>query len=290
MARTPTDPTKAQVWVTKGLDELDFEFYFPQGPKGDPGGFGASTLLATSNLNDIKVAGLYRQDGGGNATLVANYPAAGSAGVLIVTEMAGLNYLVQEWHPLYGDSRGARVFYKREFTTPNWSPWRSFVSARVDQTAGRAIYQWDDLNGREQIIYGDTGWRLISPPVVPTKVDSGTAQIRRIGSNVYLRFVDVVLSSAATGYCPIFTSTDIPVNFRPFGAERTMQNVGQVNNALAQQVISIFGEVAWARQVDNAAVSLTRPTAGLKGTVQWLTDDAWPTTLPGTAVGSIPNL
>lgn len=273
MARTPTDPTKAQVWITKGIDELDFEFYFPQGPKGDPGGFTSGTLLGTTDLNSIKSAGLYRQDSGAEATSGRNYPIT-SGGTLSVMEMAGTNYLVQSFYPVKGDTSAGRTIYRREFATPNWSSWRAHNATRVDQTAGRAIYQWDDVNNREQLIYGDTGWRDISSLMINGW--TGTLFIRR--SNQTVTLYGMLNGTSRTSDHFIATASISGFKPRPNTPFGTAQNV-------SNDTIKVLNNDATDLFITSGAAT----TYTLYAT--YLVGDTvtWPSTLPGSASGTVPN-
>lgn len=274
MARTPTDPTKAQVWITKGIDDLDFEFYFPQGPKGDPGGFTTGTQLLANNLNAIKVAGLYRQDDYTQASSANNYPMPWVNGVLIVTSMAGTDYVLQQWTPIHGNSGSGRTIFIREFATPNWSPWRSFNSTRVDQTAGRAIYQWDDLNNREQLIYGDTGDRHL--PALTGGL-AGWIKLRRVGQSVTISIHGWVK------YTGLKDIVDIPIGFRPTD---DFQGI-----ALVEDLTDIVHSARYTASTGKLSYYGERePGNMLFGPSTWVTNDAWPSTLPGNAFGIIPNL
>lgn len=280
---TTGDAGSAAAAAITGTDAAPvLDLTIPQGAKGDPGGWTASTILAAgTSLDTVITSGLYLNPQSNVAAGPAGQTNGGHMKVL-----ASANWIHQWYYPI----AEPRVYYTRNRTSSNvWSAWRVFAAQRVDQAAGRAIYTWDDLNNREQLVYGDTGWRTVTVTPVAGAVTSGSVRYRRIGSQVYLRFIDVLLA-AGSGYCPIILSTEVPVGFRPISNERSQQSIGLGNNALAMQVISIFGEIAWSKTIDTA-VSTARPTAStLSGTVQWVTDEAWPTVLPGTAAGSIPNL
>lgn len=281
MAQTPTDPTKAQVWITKGIDDLDFEFYFPQGPKGDPGGFTTGTQLLNNNLNAITVNGLYRQDNSANATLVNNYPVTAPGVMQVMERSAGS--IVQVYYTITGTpTYEARTHYVRVLQATVWSPWRTFASTRVDQTAGRAIYQWDELNNREQLIYGDTGWRNMNAIVDPNFVPEGVGvQLRRIGNRVTC---DVRGKLTAVPTVPTQQLImAIPVGFRgvnyavyPSGISGTsVISMGYPSNNIDLYLYSTANFV-------NASTRIAQAS--------WTTDEVWPTTLPGTANGTIPNL
>ncbi|QFG13632.1 minor tail protein [Arthrobacter phage Shepard] len=261
----------------------------PQGLKGDPGGFVLGTGLSMLNLNDIKTSGIYRQTSASYSTPERNYPEA-SLGVLLVYEVTTGTHLEQEFKPFWFSPtlRHGQVSYRRQFASGNWTPWKAHAATRVDQTSGRVVYQWDPINFRDQLIWGDTGWRVVT--LTPnTTVTSGTVRYRRVNDRVSLRFVDVMLSSANNGFGEIISASDVPIGFRPNSSERSMQMIGQTNNATYPQMISVYSAIGWLYQTIGIANSLTRPTSALMGTVNWTTDEVWPTTLPGTAFNTIPN-
>lgn len=289
MPRTPDDPTKAQAWLTQNGPQVGIELYVPRGNKGDPGGITLGTDLSTANLNEINTAGVYRLPTTQTGLLLRNFPRDTDTGVLVVhNRTPDLATSTQTWHSFTNGTATIGTFMRTRNGSV-WGPWRFTPVQRVDQTAGRAIYTWDDLNNREQLVYGDTGWRTVTPTPNAT-ITSGTVRYRRVGNQVYLRFVDLLLSSGANGFGELIPAADVPVGFRPASTERSMQNVGQSNNATYPQTISIYSAIAWLYQTIGITPSLTRPASPLQGTVSWVTDEAWPTTLPGTAFGTIPNL
>lgn len=276
MARTPTDPTKPEVWVTKGLDELDFEFYIPQGPKGDPGGFVAATSLSTTNLNDIVVPGLYRQSLSTNATTLLNYPSA-SSGLLEVFEGQNATDLIQRWTPWGGTPAVGRIMYiRRRDAVGNWSTWITYASSRVDQTAGRAIYEWDSLNNRDQLVWGDTGARRVEADF-KNGWTAAIANLRRVGN---------VVSFGVYTVNPTARTTDIaysvPAGFKP----------GPYGGNIAFPV-RLGGGTDWTQIAGNGDMYAPTSQISANGYIcvtSWITGDAWPTTLPGVASGSIPNI
>jgi hypothetical protein len=143
----------------------------------------------------------------------------------------------------------------------------------VDQTAGRVIYQWDDLNQREQLIYGDTGWRDVKGLTI-NGWTSTTLQIRRVGQNVML--VGVITATAATSdhYLPVLSGFNPP-------------NAVYHGFASGTQVPPTF------RPLGTDSIDYFVTSGGTSGTyniqANYLTTVTWPTTLPGIASGTIPN-
>jgi hypothetical protein len=180
------------------------------------------------------------------------------------------------------------------------------------------IYQWDDINNREQLIYGDTGWRSIANDSTYGVVAAGdnffgangaalpndAVKIRRVGNRVYIG-----------GNGPIQPKADysastrnlciIPNGFRSSGAnEFIVSRYGNNGGDSAQRMVSLMPGADYASPAYLSAVPLidanwnNYATGGtwprLYGGIwlwgDWLTNETWPTTLPGVAAGSIPNL
>lgn len=277
--RIPDDPAKAQAWLSGvGTPEMELDLYVPRGNKGDPGGITLGTILGTANLDEIKASGVYRQTGTAAATVLNNYPVT-APGVLLVLESNAGAQLEQEYRPHYYSpvATYAQVTYRRQFYNAAWSPWRTFAAQRVDNTAGRAIYAWDPTANREQLIYGDTGWRNISASF-PT-LTAGAVYMRRNGAACSLVMNDCRFSdpNGTAAFTPV-----VPVGFRPTLWEN-FQSISSASIASAGNAVRVRSDsgISIYDYVTNAQIRLS-------GT--WQTVDPWPTTLPGTAVGSVPNL
>lgn len=274
MPQTPTDPTKAQVWVTGAAPNQQLEFYIPRGAKGEPGGIVLGTVLGTADLNSFFTPGTYRQTNGADATLLRNYPKANLTGLLNVFGRDG-NVVVQQYMPIDGTSGVPTMYQRLSTSSTTWTAWRVFATSRVDQTAGRAIYKWDDLNNREQLVYGDTGDRDIA-----ASHGNGTfaaLKLRRVGYTCELVCVGWRPPADATAN---LLSVVIPSGFRAVHTHSgfvldSANNVKYVTASGSMASIVIGGNL----NANTYTFSLT-----------YLTAEAWPTTLPGTASGSIPNL
>ncbi|ALY08998.1 hypothetical protein GORDON_23 [Arthrobacter phage Gordon] len=273
MAQTPDDPTKAQVWITKGIDDLDFEFYFPQGPKGDPGPFVPISVTGSSgtNLNDLTAPGVYSVaiPTLANDSALQNYPMHEAGSMWITTSNAG-SVVVQQY------TTNTKGMYVRRRFSGTWSAWRFFGQSRTDQTAGRTMYQWDEINQREQLVYGDTGVRSI--PMDNNYL--GTLQIRRLGNQVYLNgAIKRPVGGSINGTFLI----SIPDGFKP-------QAVAWTFFPVRHSPTPNWGTL-YRKAYELVLEGLTGDTdAGeARFEISWSTVQAWPTVLPGTASGSIPN-
>lgn len=198
---------------------------------------------------------------------------------------------MQTFYPFSGASGiNPRSFYKRYLvTSTTWGPWEAYVAQRVDQTAGRAIYTWDTINQREQLVYGDTGLRAVDSLLDNTKFDvTGTARtirLRRTGNVVSL--AGQVLSTAAvTSGSSLLT---LPVGFRQDGMTESL-GLHTTNSTLIRLLLG-NGTYALTTYWPVSGVALTWNAGQVaQFSLMWTTNDPWPTTLPGTAVGTIPNL
>lgn len=318
MPLTPTDPAKAQIWIRGEAPNQILDVYVPRGargeigpvgpqgpavpttmtvletttgpetpgatgiqgpigPQGNPGGITVGTLLSTNNLNTITTAGVYRQDTGANATLGNNYPLAGATGILYVDDrLSGGTSVMQTWYPFTGGSGvQPRRFYKRYLVpTGIWGTWECYAAHRVDEAAGRAIYAWDELNVREQLIYGDTGIRRVEGLFV-NGWTCAIASLRRVGQVVTLGLYSI--NPAGQTAANAFT---LPLGF------------GQGYGGSIGMPVQAGGGVNYVQL--SSVRELLPPTAvssctGFIHVLTWTTTDSWPTTLPGTASGTIPN-
>lgn len=140
---------------------------------------------------------------------------------------------------------------------------------RVDTTVGTRVFVGDTM------IYGDTGWRNIKDVYVPEY--SGALSIRRVNNFVTLRLTalappeDVLrptiailqggLSAVGRSMLPLTQATAIGTQSRLW-----------VDSSVIRIVM---GNTSFINEYFT-------PSTPLTGTNTFLTDDAWPTSLPGT--------
>ena len=145
----------------------------------------------------------------------------------------------------------------------------------TDESVGRRLFQWDANNSRFQQTFGDTGWRSVTDLLVNgwlTSADRIT--IRRQNNVVTLMLGDMDGRSATTDV--IMT---LPSGFRP-NWQYNVPSYATSGATSSRSVNAVHtGNVTWC--------GTPRPTYE-NALFTYLTSDAWPTTLPGTAVGSIP--
>ncbi len=251
------------------------------GATGAPGGWVYGADLVTNDLNNITTPGQYRQNNAANATLVSNYPLASSTGFLDVWSFdSGATGIIQRFQPFGNVGESVSGYYQRRKNGAAWGTWVHYSKARVDQAAGRAVYIWDDLNSREQRVYGDTGWRDISTSLANGFL--GALAVRREHGAVTLR---------GTVRCPPGTAsmngtfvTLLPTGFyqntnAPWVFFPARSNVGSTWFTLYRK----GGELVFEGSPTVADGNETRFE------VTFSCAEAWPTTLPGTAIGTIPN-
>ena len=149
----------------------------------------------------------------------------------------------------------------------------------TDESVGRRLFQWDANNSRFQQTFGDTGWRDVTSLVTPpANLTITTIYVRRINSTVYVR----VNSQAAAGIAAtVWSWSTIGTGFTPVDiASQLFYYYRSFTDAQRQ---------LWYR--DNITADIGTSEANPSPLdVSWIhvTSDAWPTTLPGSAVGSIP--
>lgn len=250
-----------------------------KGDKGDPGGFSTATDLGTQDLNTILTAGLYRVTQGANVTTALNYPVTLNATAVMSVMMVSATNVIQQFEFILS-LPAAAGFWQRSTSNggTTWGAWKFFASSRMDQTAGRALYTFDSINYRDQLIYGDTGSREISAYLDTSKWVAGNIKIRRVNYDVELRAYGLDNVAGILGSVGILNA-GLPAGFRN---QHTVAGFAQIG-ANSGQVITAFG----ATQVTIVGV-LDSVICGF--TARWQTTDPWPTVLPGNADGAIPNL
>ncbi|MEX8058566.1 hypothetical protein [Microbacterium sp. 16-032] len=234
--------------------------------------------LGTSDLNTIVKTGTYVQATGSNATLARNYPKATVGGVLeVVSLFAGST--VQRLYIAYGSGPNVQVgHYERRQNGGAWDPWAFYARRRWDQTAGRAAYEYNPEADAEQLIYGDTGWRNITTSVV-NGWNANNLSIRRVGHRATL-VAEGLTGAAATAQLAIalpsgFSGSGLPIS--PRGLFHSATYPSAVYRAFIGGVL----------ELQFPGWTTAMPT--VFGEMSWYTSDAWPTSLPGSASGTIPS-
>jgi len=246
-----------------------------KGEKGDPGGLVATRLVVDQDLDNIITVGLYEvaTPSGSSAATANHYPYA-EAGSMTVTPSTTGGVLIQTYTT---NTKG--IYVRRRFSSL-WSPWRHFGSSRMDTSAGRAMYAWDEVNQRDQLIYGDTGLRNVGGSIRNTVTTTGgTLYLRRDGRTICLHVVGINFAATASGAVNFIDVGVMPVGFRT------------ILTGLRAAFTSAAGESRIVEAVSDGSVVIYNPTMNVpySGTLIYQTNDAWPATLPGSSFGSIPN-
>lgn len=240
-----------------------------QGVKGDAGGWGPSTILTTgTSFDTLTTNGLYFNP----VANVAMAPGPGSTGGHLEV-IGAASWILQRYTPM---SEPRSVYSRVRNSSLTWLPWYTENATRVDQTAGRVIYQYDNVNNREQMIYGDTGVRIIPMD----NGFNGSLSIRRTDSTVTL--FGVVRRPPGGSLNGVFLAA-VPAGFAPTSGAWTFM---PVRHNAAMNWFTLYRR--------STELMFEGSTGDLDGTecrfeVSWTTSATWPTTLPGSASGSIPN-
>lgn len=143
----------------------------------------------------------------------------------------------------------------------------------IKETAGRVVTVWDYLNNREQMIYGDTGWRNISSLI--TGLVSGSIWVRRTGNTVTIRFDDLIVTDQGT--TGVNWSGLISSGFR-------YEAAGFAYLPLSPSSSSHSTGGARIDRSGNLYIYNMSGGKRARGIASWPTGEPWPTTLPGVAV------
>jgi len=230
--------------------------------------------LGTAELNDLTTPGVYRQANSAQATVARGYPIELSAWVIEVSSSGPAAGVLQRATSVWLSGVAGRGYWQRirQAEGTAWTAWRFVASQRIEKTAGLVIYTWDDVANRDQLVYGDTGYRNITADLALT---AGAAYLRRTTYEVEIVMTDFALDATGVVDLPALASGFRPpanVNFAAFN------NVGALR--------AFMGSTGALRMYGAGAVGTTHNLS-----VRYSTKDPWPTTLPGTATfGAIPNI
>lgn len=158
----------------------------------------------------------------------------------------------------------------------------------TDESVGRRIFVWDQVNQRYQMVYGDTGWRDVSGSLDADWTANLTAPavlLRRVNNTVQgiFRVQRVTASGNRGSYDTVYTLptgfTDGYYQVRSIAYSSTTAQLGFVGSGVSSSAIEVVfpdgGTYANGEVITFSFMSTTTT--------------AWPTTLPGTASGTIPS-
>lgn len=259
------------------------------GAKGDPGiagtpgiGTTATAITAGTSFNSYINPGVYSWE---NTEATDGPPVASKYGTMHVTRSAGGARLTQTFYPSSSSISGQSVvFYQRVFLPGVGAfSWRTYASQRIDNTAGKAIYTWDDTTNTEQLIYGDTGWLDIATLFEVDWVVTSSI-IRRVNNLVTINLEGIKCATPPSSNPAFFKP---PVGFKPEVA---------LNNSMGNQRVGYITELSGTNgkiispENGGAGLRFLGYTANLTlhGSVMYYTRDPWPTTMP-TPIAGIPG-
>ena len=140
---------------------------------------------------------------------------------------------------------------------------------RIDTTVGTRVFAGDTM------IYGDTGWRDVKG--LDAAGFSGALEVRRINNTVHIRLI--ALSPPEDLVRPTIVS--LPSGLRASG--RVMLPLTHTNAVGTQARLWIDAAVARVVMGNTSAVDgIYTSSTKLTGINSFVTDDPWPTSLPGT--------
>lgn len=148
------------------------------------------------------------------------------------------------------------------------------ATVRLSTTAGKAIYLTEPGTTAEHLIAADTGLRQLT--IQAAEMSSTNFRIRRYGRAVQV--TGDVMSTGAVGDKILFT---MPAGFTSVSYAR----LGIATSADGQLVRMI----AMGQNGADFRI-LNMPAQMMYFSVTFMVTDPWPSALPGTAVGTIPNL
>ena len=150
----------------------------------------------------------------------------------------------------------------------------------TDTAATNGAIRWVKSSGTGttgwRVEYGDTGWRVLTLDIMP----SGGIQIRRINSTVHVfagsgTYRTFNLSSTSSvselGVIPVGFRSDVRVNLIPVILNNPKTSVGALEVLNSGNVYTHMS--SGYTSTETALQSIT---------THWATEQAWPTTLPGT--------
>ncbi|RZU61732.1 pyocin knob domain-containing protein [Zhihengliuella halotolerans] len=225
--------------------------------------------LGDVDLNTLLVPGDYFQPASVNAGGGNNYPEGRAGDVMVRSNSTGSN-VTQKYHS-YGSTN--RVWH-RTYYSGTWYPWQS-GDPQFDETAGRKITVRDPINGREQLIHYDSGWRDVSGLLTNGWTVGTDFRIRREGYTVTLRIHNLNGSAASTS-----AVWQLPSGFRPQGTTEVFLRSDEAGTVMKLMTIR------WDGAIFMSTGTVTTNNGATE--VSFATTAAAPSTLPGTAIGTIP--
>ena len=153
-------------------------------------------------------------------------------------------------------------------------------SRYADEAATNGAILWVKATGTGstgwKVAYADTGTRRVVAPGDIVGMPNMEIYARRIGAEITIEMVEKVAGGTASGTIPLWS---LPVGWRPVAGTIASTDVFNSGGSL------ITGPRLRHLSISPFDIRLQGAIAGERhyGVLQYLTPDAWPTTLPGTA-------
>jgi len=142
----------------------------------------------------------------------------------------------------------------------------SINSYRIDESAGRTLFAWDYINGREQLIYGDSGKRRLSS----AGIASGNLFLQRNGNVVTLTALQMKLVPTGS----VTLTGLVPSGFLP--PEVLLAKSAKYWGTDTEEVFRLTNQ-------GNATILAVTSATQVSFNLTWITSDPWPAALPGVA-------
>lgn len=230
---------------------------------------------ATSNLSTSNTRG--------GKEILFGATAVGNFGVLNNTDGIEIFNVMSDGSGIrLGTSIGLAILKGTGF--PNGVVSAPVGSIYIDTAITNGASSWIKKSGTGntgwQVLEGDTGWRDVTSSLINGWTASSVL-IRRTGSDVSLR-VDALSASGMTaiGFLASITGFNVSSFASPLSANSERQFLTTATNPAAvwRATNSTSGSTnQW--QIQGATTGL----ATLYGTINFSTNDAWPSTLPGVS-------
>ena len=161
----------------------------------------------------------------------------------------------------------------------NGTNWLVIRGTYADETVGRRIFTWNPAyssgSGGWQMTTGDSGWRDISSLVASV----GTRTVTNIRCRRIMNSVHFMQQITDTQTNP--SSQSLVTMPTGFGSQST-KHFAMYSSSVNVRRLGVFSD-------STVVYTGTTDANRYDCEVSWITTEAWPSSLPGSAVGSIPT-
>lgn len=254
------------------------------------GGYTAKTATYTATQDDrvIHVTS-------GTATI--NLPAAASSAGRVYT-IADLGTGTVTIDPSGAELIGSAATlvlagYGQATIVSTGSAWIILDAFYWNESVGRRLFRWNHAAssgaGAWQFAYGDTGWRDIGGSVTwdaTQTTGSGTLLVRRTTQVVAVRATWTSGASALNGRRNVIAAGGIPSGFRPTTNHEWFTCLSDPSHAVS--TVTVGGTMIRNDGGFQGCFAAAQISKLHEMSATYTTLDAWPSSLPGSAFGSIP--